>query len=108
MYVENLASAITRCVSKPHIGSKIYLLSDGVDISTKLVETISAFLDVRPRVFYIPIGLLFLLGRLFGKLAVVERLTDSLQVDSTLIRKELDWSPPFSVEEGYGKNTGMV
>ena len=44
--------------------------------------------------------MLFLLGRLFGKLAVVERLTDSLQVDSTLIRKELEWSPPFSVEEG--------
>ena len=101
MYVENLASAITKCVSEPHIGSKIYLLSDGVDISTtKLVETISAFLGVRPRVFYIPIGLLFWLSRLFGKLEVVERLTDSLQVDSTLIREELDWSPPFTLEEG--------
>ncbi len=101
LYVENLASAITRCVSTPNTGSKIYLLSDGVDISTpKLIEIISFFLDVRPRLFYIPLGVLFLLGRLFGKLAVVERLTDSLQVDSTLIRKELEWSPPFSVEEG--------
>ena len=101
LYVENLASAITRCVSKPNTGSKIYLLSDGVDISTpKLIEIISFFLDVRPRLFYIPLGVLFLLGRLFGKLAVVERLTDSLQVDSSLIRQELDWSPPFSVEEG--------
>ena len=101
LYVENLASAITRCVSKPNTGSKIYLLSDGVDISTpKLIEIVSFFLDVRPRLFYIPLGVLFLLGRLFGKLAVVERLTDSLQVDSTLIRQELEWSPPFSVEEG--------
>ena len=73
----------------------------GADISTtKLVETISAFLGVRPRIFYIPIGLLFWLGRLFRKLEVIERLTDSLQVDSTLIREELDWSPPFTVEEG--------
>ena len=101
LYVENLASAITKCVSEPHIESKIYLLSDGADISTtKLVETISALLGVRPRVFYIPIGLLFWLSRLFGKLEVIERLTDSLQVDSTLIREELDWSPPFTLEEG--------
>ena len=101
LYVENLASAITKCINTPDIESKIYLLSDGADISTtKLVETISSFLGVRPRIFYIPIGLLFWLGRLFGKLEVVERLTDSLQVDSTLIREELDWSPPFTIEEG--------
>ena len=89
------------CKIVHNIESKIYLLSDGVDISTtKLVETISSFLGVRPRIFYIPIGLLFWLGRLFGKLEVVKRLTDSLQVDSTLIRQELDWSPPFTIEEG--------
>ena len=101
LYVGNLSSAITKCVSEPDIETKIYLLSDGVDISTsKLVETISVFLGVRPRIFYIPIGLLFWLSRLFGKLEVVERLTGSLQVDSTLIREELDWSPPFTLEEG--------
>ena len=67
---------------------------------TEFLEIISFFLDVRPRLFYIPIGALFWLGRLTGKLGVIERLTNSLQVDSTLIREELEWSPPFTLEEG--------
>lgn len=46
-----------------------------------------------------PIGLLKLAGALFGKADQVERLVGSLQVDSSKIRRDLGWVPPFSVHD---------
>jgi len=37
---------------------------------------------------------------LLGKRAAVTRLTGSLFVDSSAIRSELGWAPPFSMEAG--------
>lgn len=39
-------------------------------------------------------------GRLTKKSAPVTRRFDSLTVDSAAIRRELDWSPPFTLGEG--------
>jgi UDP-glucose 4-epimerase len=41
-----------------------------------------------------------LAGRLTGKSDQVERLLGSLQVDSGKIRRELGWTPPFTLQEG--------
>ncbi|MHB1657175.1 MAG: hypothetical protein ACYCSZ_12510 [Burkholderiales bacterium] len=50
--------------------------------------------------FPFPPGLLTLAGKLTGKSAQIERLLGSLQIDSGKIRRELDWRPPYSLEQG--------
>jgi UDP-glucose 4-epimerase len=38
-----------------------------------------------------------LVGSLTGRSDVVQRLIGSLQIDSSLVRRTLDWTPPQSV-----------
>ena len=40
------------------------------------------------------------LAKLLGKSAAVDRLTQSLQIDSSKIRNELGWKPPFTLQQG--------
>ncbi|WP_246163132.1 hypothetical protein [Oryzomonas sagensis] len=47
-----------------------------------------------------PTSLMRIAGKLAGKSAAVNRLTGSLTVDSSKIRQELGWAPPFTMEEG--------
>jgi nucleoside-diphosphate-sugar epimerase len=39
-------------------------------------------------------------GTLLGKQEAVRRVTESLRVDSSRMRTELGWRPPFSLDEG--------
>lgn len=101
IYLGNLVDAIIRCIESPEAAGKTYLVSDGEDISTaELVQNLAAALGVRPRLFPFPPPLLKLGGLLLGKGAEVARLTGSLQVNSSFIRRELGWRPPFSLDQG--------
>jgi nucleoside-diphosphate-sugar epimerase len=40
---------------------------------------------------------------LLNKHDVIDRLVGSLQVDITHTKETLDWRPPYSLEEGFGK-----
>ncbi len=40
------------------------------------------------------------LGKLSGKSDQVERLLSSLQVDSGKIRRDLNWVPPYTLQQG--------
>ena len=55
-----------------------------------------------------PIGLLRLASDLFGKADQLERLVGSLQVDSSKVRHELGWVPPYSLQHCLGKTVGKV
>jgi nucleoside-diphosphate-sugar epimerase len=52
-----------------------------------------------PRLFPFPERVLKAAGRLPG-LGAMRKLTSSLYVDSEPIQRELDWIPPFTIEEG--------
>jgi len=52
------------------------------------------------RLLPVPASWLRLVGTLVGRSAEVDRLLGSLAVDSSQIRRELGWQPPFSLEEG--------
>ena len=45
-------------------------------------------------------ALLKIAGRVLGRSEQVDRLLGSLQVDSSKIRRELGWQPPFTLQEG--------
>jgi nucleoside-diphosphate-sugar epimerase len=101
IYVGNLVDAIVACVEAPESAHKTYLVSDGEDISTPgLIRALAAALKVPARLFSLPAPALKLAGALLGKKDEIARLTGSLQVDSSRIRSELDWRPPFRLSEG--------
>lgn len=101
IYVGNLVDAIVSCIAAPVVANKTYLVSDGEDVSTPdLIRALAAALGVPARLFPFPTPALRLAGALLGKGAEIARLTESLQVDSTPIRSELDWRPPFRLADG--------
>lgn len=102
LYLGNLTHAIITCIASPAAAGRTYLVSDGEDVSTPdLIRRLGAALGVQPRLFPFPVSLLKLGGIALGRRAEMTRLTGSLQVDSALIRRELGWRPPFSIDEGF-------
>ena len=76
-------------------------MSDGEDISTSdLIRMIARAMGKRSGLIPFPLPLLKVIGRVSGKSAEIERLTGSLCIDSSKIRKVLGWKPPFTMEEG--------
>jgi nucleoside-diphosphate-sugar epimerase len=104
--VGNLVDAILVVLNHPDAANKLYLLSDGQDVSTsQLVELIAKALNKPPRLFAVPQGLLRLVASLMGKTSAIDRLFGSLYLDSTKIQQELQWKPPFSLQEGLNETT---
>jgi nucleoside-diphosphate-sugar epimerase len=101
VYVENLADALIACAIHPAAAGQTYLVSDGEDISTpQLLRNLGDALGAPAHLFPCPPTLLNLAGRLTGRAAQVERLLGSLQVDSGKISRELDWTPPYTLQQG--------
>ena len=104
IFLGNLVDALFICITHPRAAGNTFLVSDGKNVSTpELIQKISLSLGKPARVFALPTGFLRFLGKLTGKSEAVSRLLDSLIVDSAKIRTELDWKPPFSMEEGLKK-----
>jgi len=104
LYVGNLVDAIFVALQNTDAANKLYLLSDGQDVSTsQLVELIAQSLNKPPRLFAVPQGLLRLVAGLMGKSRAVDRLFGSLYMESSKFRRELSWVPPFSMQQGLAK-----
>lgn len=101
LYLGNAVDALILAALHPDAAGKTFLLSDGQDVSTpELIRRLAADLGVPARLVHCPLSLLRLAGRLLGKVDSVSGLIDSLQIDSSAIRRELGWAPLFSVEQG--------
>ncbi|ODU14638.1 MAG: NAD-dependent dehydratase [Thiobacillus sp. SCN 64-35] len=101
LYLGNLVDAIRVCVEHPAAAGQTFLLDDGEPISTTgLVRALARAMGRPARLLAVPVGVLELAGALLGKRAAVMRLVGSLYVDSSAIRTRLDWTPPYSMEEG--------
>jgi nucleoside-diphosphate-sugar epimerase len=130
IYVENLVDVIVACLGNSRAFGKTYLPSDGEDVSTpelirKIAKANQSFqfsefsgpvsgkntrhssLATRhsARLFPFPESILKTLGR-FPGLGALHKLTSSLYVDSEPLRKDLLWSPRFTMEEGLVKTLG--
>ena len=120
IYVGNLVDALVTCATHPDAAGKTYLVSDGEDVSTpELIRRVAHALNVPVRLIPFPVSVMKFCARMIDNLglgqsiqnskfkiqnrrssAYVDRLTGSLTVDSSEIRRELGWAPPFSMEEG--------
>jgi nucleoside-diphosphate-sugar epimerase len=104
IYLENLVDALACCVKDARAAGQTYLVSDGEDLSTpELIRRLGRALGLTVRLWPFPLPMLRCLGYIAGKQEVIDRLLGSLQVNSSKIRRELDWHPPFSVDHGLAE-----
>jgi nucleoside-diphosphate-sugar epimerase len=101
IYLYNLTDLIIACIKHPDAAGKTYFASDGEDISTpELIRRMADALGKKSRLFGIPLPLMKTLGSLASYNNEIERLTGSLAVDSSRVRKELNWEPRFTLDQG--------
>jgi nucleoside-diphosphate-sugar epimerase len=105
--VENLADALLRCAAHPAAAGRTYLVADGEDLSTpELARRLARAMGRPARLWPCPPGALRFLAALAGQAPKADRLLGSLCVDAGRIRRELGWSPPYSVDEGLKAAAG--
>lgn len=101
IYVGNLVDALVVCATHPAAAGQTFLVSDGEDVSTPhLIRAMAIALDRPARLIPMPIALMRCAAKMLGKLPAIERLTQSLVIDSSKIRAELNWTPPYTMAQG--------
>lgn len=94
--VRNLADAIVVCAEHSRAAGEVFLVSDGVPVSTaELARQIGKAVGRSPLLLPVPVAPLRIAGRATGKKAAVERLTGSLLINDSKIRRLLAWVPKF-------------
>ncbi|MEO8636434.1 MAG: NAD-dependent epimerase/dehydratase family protein [Gemmatimonadales bacterium] len=102
--VQNLAALLLRAATVPQAAGQTLLVADQPAISTPALVRLMAESMGRPaRLWPLPAGVLTGLARLTGRVAEVERLVGSLEVDDQPSRALLAWTPPHTLEEGIGE-----
>lgn len=102
--VDTLVDLLLLCARHPSAVGRVFLVSDGEDLSTPdLLRRTAAALGVRARLFSVNPRLLERLAALAGKRDAVCRLTDSLQVDISATRQVLGWRPPVSMDAALAR-----
>ncbi|MBL0941636.1 MAG: NAD-dependent epimerase/dehydratase family protein [Alphaproteobacteria bacterium] len=100
IYLDNLVLLLHRCGVHPAASGQTFLVRDSnVSIPT-LVRTVRRYLRRPSRLFFCPRAILKLAATLCGRKEAFNRLAGSLEVDDQLCRHILDWTPPFTFEQG--------
>jgi len=99
--LDNLVDVLMRCIESPRAAGQTLLVADGEDLSTaELIRWLAEALGRRARLFPFPPSLLRLAAKLLGMEDVTSRLLGSLVVDTSKVKKLLNWDPPVSVRDG--------
>jgi len=98
--IVNLVDFIETCMVHSAASDRPWLISDGEDLSTPdLLARIARCMHKPLTTFAVSPRCLRAAGRAVALRGVVDRLCDSLQVDSSAARLRLEWKPPSSVDE---------
>lgn len=101
VFVGNLVDFMLLCASHPSVGDRVFLVSDGEDLSIgQLIAKLSLASGRKALMLPVPPILMKGLAALVGRRAAAQRLLGSLQVDIGETTAITGWSPPFSVDEG--------
>ena len=100
--IVNLVDLVNCCIEHPKAINQIFLASDDNDLSSKgIILNMCKALNKPNRMFPIPISSYRVVGKLFKKESICERLVGSLQVDISNTKDLLGWIPPQKVEDGF-------
>ena len=103
LFRENLVDLVSHILRCPEPVAGVYLARDEEELSTpELVRRLGAALGHAPLLLPCPPALLRAAGRMIGRGDIIDRLTQSLQLDDSAARRALGWMPPHSVEAGFG------
>lgn len=101
LYLGNLVDVIALCLTHPVAAGRVFLPSDGPEISTSgLIRGIAKAMDRKARLLPIPPSLMLAAAGMLGKGPAAARLFGDLTVDSAPLFTELGWRPPFTMGEG--------
>lgn len=101
LYLGNFTDVLRVCLEHPDAAGRTFLLDDGRAVSTpQLIRALAQAMGRPARLFSVPPWMLQVMGRLLGRTAELNRLMGSLYVDSSAIRSQLGWLPPYSMDVG--------
>jgi UDP-N-acetyl-alpha-D-quinovosamine dehydrogenase len=102
--VTNVSELLFLCAVRPLGVQRLFVASDGHDISTpELLGMLAALMRRTNRVFWFPNEPLRLLAAAVGRAGEYRRLASDLTVDSRLAREVLEWQPGKSLEAGMAE-----
>jgi len=98
--VQNLANLLGSCAMHPDAPGHVFLGSDGEAVSTKYFTT-SIGKGIGKVVYQLPIPIILMqiLGKLFGKSTIIEQLYGNLEVDSSNLKEVLGWTAPLTMKQ---------
>lgn len=106
--LENLIDFIRLCTVHPAAANELFLISDGVDVSTAdIFRYLARGMDKRLLMFPFPLAAMKLGARLVRKEALYTQLCGSLVVDCGKAKALLKWAPVISTEKAL-VNAGML
>jgi nucleoside-diphosphate-sugar epimerase len=101
---DNLVSAIEACIVHPRAAGRTFLVAGGPPVSTaQLVTAIRSAMKRPAGLFAFPATGLRALAWLAGRAGEARRLTESLEIDDSLLRSTLDWQPAQGFEDAIGE-----
>ena len=99
--VRNLCDLLQVCLRHPAAAGRTFLASDGHDIALPaLIRELAAGMGRPARLIPAPAWFVRGLATLAGKTSTFDKLTASLQVDSSATFATLSWRPPISLQDG--------
>jgi UDP-glucose 4-epimerase len=102
--VTNLSELLLLCAARPIGAHRLFVVSDGHDLSTpELLGMLASRMKRPKRIFQFSTTILRGSAALLGRQRELQRLTGNLRVNSTLARSALGWTPSKSLETGIGE-----
>jgi UDP-4-keto-D-QuiNAc 4-reductase len=99
--VSNLVDFVETCMVHPLAAGKVWLVSDGEDLSTpELIRRLAIIMHRPARLFSCPPSVARVTSRLLGRGEEAARLCDSFMLDTQPANDILDWRAPICVDEG--------
>lgn len=100
IYLGNLIDVLVRCTEHPAVQGPLLVCDEEIVSTPQLASRIARALDCPARIFPVPLALLRLAGTIAGRGDEIRRLTGNLAIDSSRVRRVLDWRPHYTLDEG--------
>ncbi len=102
--LDNLVDLLILCTHHPAAVGRIWMVSDGVDVTlAELVTMIATGMNSRARLIRFPVPIMQKCATVLGKAALTDRLFGSLQVDIGPTQAALGWTPPVTPQAAIDK-----